>query len=101
MALHEQRERFREKFGRDPGQNEPVFFDPDAKEPAPYPKGKMETELLQAMRKAGTPPQIIYAFKKTGRLLTAQSEAPPHARKEWDDAIDEYFALEDQTTSKS
>jgi hypothetical protein len=26
---------FREKFGRDPGPDDPVFFDPDADEPTP------------------------------------------------------------------
>lgn len=30
-----QKEHFREKFGRDPGPEDPVFFDPDADEPRP------------------------------------------------------------------
>lgn len=34
-ALEGQRERLRKKFGRDPGPEDPVFFDPDA--PAPRP----------------------------------------------------------------
>lgn len=33
--LEGQRERFREKFGRDPGPEDPVFFDPDALESRP------------------------------------------------------------------
>lgn len=37
--LHElmerQARRFREKFGRDPGPKDPIFFDPDADEPRP------------------------------------------------------------------
>jgi hypothetical protein len=49
-----------------------VFFDPDAKEPVPWPLEKMEAELFEAMRKAGTPPQIIYAYKKTGGLLLTE-----------------------------
>jgi hypothetical protein len=32
-AMERQAERFREKFGRDPGSAEPIFFDPDADEP--------------------------------------------------------------------
>ena len=28
--LREQREAFRKKFGRDPGPNDPIFFDPEA-----------------------------------------------------------------------
>ena len=33
------------------------------------PENRMVAEVVEAMRKAGTPPQIVYAFKKTGRLL--------------------------------
>jgi hypothetical protein len=29
------RQRFRQKFGRDPGANDPVFFDPDSEAPVP------------------------------------------------------------------
>jgi hypothetical protein len=32
-ALFQHREAFRAKFGRDPGPNDPVFFDPDATDP--------------------------------------------------------------------
>src|SRR2546421_8029142 len=34
-AIEESRLAFREKFGRDPGSNDPVFFDRDADEPVP------------------------------------------------------------------
>jgi hypothetical protein len=93
-ALEGQRERFRAKFGRDWRPDDPIFFDPDADEPRQYPEERMKTELLEAMRKAGTPPEIIYAFKKTDLLLVEASDAPPHLRKEWNDAIAEYFELE-------
>jgi hypothetical protein len=36
-ALLEQRAAFVEKFGREPGPNDPVFFDPDADTPQPFP----------------------------------------------------------------
>src|SRR5215470_17590266 len=67
-----QRQRFREKFGRDWGPNDPVFFDPDATEPVPMSAVKLEAETVEAMRKAGTPPQIIYAYKRTGGLLLTE-----------------------------
>jgi len=35
--LEHQRDTFREKFGRDPGSGDPLFFDPDADEPRPLP----------------------------------------------------------------
>src|SRR5215813_9314450 len=97
-ALLQQREAFRAKFGRDPGPNDPVFFDPDAPEPVPMSAVTIEAETVEAMRKAGTPPQIIYAYKRTGGLLLREDmrEHWPQDRvKEWDDAIDEYFAIED------
>ena len=77
-----------------------MIFDPDAAEPTPYPENRMVAEVVEAMRKAGTPPQIVYAFKKTGRLLMEATDAPPHARKEWEDAIDEYFVLERQAKER-
>ena len=34
-GLNEQFRRFEEKFGRPPGQDDPIFFDPAADEPRP------------------------------------------------------------------
>jgi hypothetical protein len=96
--LEAQQRRFREKFGRDPGPHDPVFFDPDASEPVPMSAVKVQAETIEAMRKAGTPPQIIYAYKRTGGLLLREDMRehwPPDRAKEWDDAIDEYFAIEE------
>ena len=74
-----------------------MFFDPDAAEPGPMSGVKMQADILDAMRKAGTPPQIAYAYKKTGLLLTEdmRDQWPPDRVAEWDAAIDEYFAIED------
>lgn len=44
-----QRERFREKFGRDPGPHDPVFFDPDADEPKEMQPSPKTQELLDAV----------------------------------------------------
>jgi len=94
-ALEEQRQLFRQKFGRDWRAGDPVFFDPDKDEPTQWSEGKLTAGILEAMRKAGTPPQIIYAYRKTGRLLVeGMTQAEPAVWKEWNDAIDEYFALE-------
>jgi hypothetical protein len=55
----------------------------------------METvEQDETMHKTGMPPQIIYAYKKTGLLLMKDSPASPEEHKEWLDAIEEYFELE-------
>src|SRR4051812_30396502 len=94
--LKAQRQRFREKFGREMGPGDPVFFDPDAAEPRPMSGVKMQADILDAMRKAGTPPQIAYAYKKTGLIYVegASQNWPPGRVQEWHDAIDEYFAIE-------
>ena len=100
--LQKQLEAFRRKFGRDPGPNDPVFFDPDADTPQPISEEVLHRETPKALRLAGTPPQFIHAYAKTGYLLTAKTikTVPPEARAEWDAAIDEYFAMEDAASEE-
>ena len=95
-AVGRQRERFREKFGREMGPNDPVFFDADADVPTPMSMVKMEAETLEALRKSGAPPQIAYAYKKTGMLVMERTKRsiPKDRLKEWNAAIDEYFLIE-------
>jgi len=69
-AFQEQRKRFIEKFGREPNDTDPLFFDPDADTPQPYPEEKYNEELIDAMRKAGFDEGYINAYKKTGLLAT-------------------------------
>jgi site-specific recombinase XerD len=38
QAIQEQLRKFREKFGRDAGPEDPIFFDPDADTPQPISK---------------------------------------------------------------
>lgn len=47
-ALREQLERFREKFGREPGPQDPIFFDPDASEPTPLDEDRHKAILTEA-----------------------------------------------------
>jgi hypothetical protein len=94
-ALLRQMESFREKFGRDPGPTDPVFFDPNADEPQPMSFDTIEEELLDAMAAAGVDPALIYAFHKTGRIVseTNQHMLTRSELKEWNDAVEEYRAL--------
>ena len=94
QALMREREQFKEKFGRDWQPDDPIIFDPDSDVPQFYPEDRMRQELMEIMRKAGTPPEIIYAHKKTDLLLAEGVEVPEDRRREWDDAIAEYFELE-------
>jgi hypothetical protein len=69
-ALRRQGEAFKKKFGREPGPEDPVFFDPDADIPQPYPEEKMTQEMVTAMRRAGIDETRIYAYQKTGMMIT-------------------------------
>jgi len=100
--MQEQKRAFIAKFGREPGPGDPVFFDPDAATPTQMSPVQAEAEMLATLHKAGLPPEIIHAFRKTGLLgFGDQSAWPADRRKEWDDAIQEYRALTQSTPPES
>ena len=91
-ALAQQRQAFRARFGREPGPDDPVFFDPNASSPQPLPLGAAEAQIAIAMERMGADPAIVYAFKKTGVLLTDANyySVSSADRAAYDAAIDEY-----------
>jgi hypothetical protein len=95
-AIEGQLERFRQKFGRDPGPNDPIFFDPDADEPVQISGVRMQADILEALRKAGAPPEIAYAYRKTGLLSLGgdMSLWPKDHIEEWEAAVAEYHLIE-------
>lgn len=99
-ALEQQLRNFREKFGRDPGPGDPVFFDPDSDTPQPMTSKQIEEigqEINSAMGDAGIEPALIYAAQKTERFTPPSEEAydawSPEEKAEWQAAIDEYHAI--------
>jgi len=92
-GLLKQREAFVAKFGREPGPNDPVFFDPSKDTPTPI---DMEADVLAAMSAANLPPEFAYAFIKTGLLGLGKDKSgwPADRVREWNAAIDEYRAIE-------
>ena len=102
-AMRKQLKAFRKKFGRDPGPNDPVFFDPNSDVPKQMDPEEFDKVLMAALVKSGAPPEVIYAHKKTGRLgiRGAMDNWPEDARREWEEAIDEYFKLEDDAKKGS
>jgi hypothetical protein len=75
QAMNQQLQMFRQKFGRDPGPEDPIFFDPDADTPVPMPIEKMGAgwnEVLQKAGELGMDPAIIYAMRKTGAWLRSR-----------------------------
>ena len=97
MAIvQSQIQKFREKFGREPGPNDPLFFNPEALKPEPFRIDEFQEETEKAMVLAGIRPEIIYAFRKTGLVVTEDNygKLPKSAQVEWTLAMEEYFEME-------
>jgi hypothetical protein len=93
--LGQLKQAFIDKFGREPGAGDPILFDPDADEPRFFSDAliaEMEEVLFGAMNKAGFDPAVIYAYKKTGLLVTEKRKRllSRAEMKEWKEAINEY-----------
>jgi hypothetical protein len=94
-AIAKQKQLFRERFGREPGPDDPLFFDPDASIPQFLSDDSQETTwkiLLQAAAESGMPPAIVYAMNKTGRIVTEDNSQflTDAELQECNDAVDEY-----------
>jgi hypothetical protein len=97
-ALVKQLSAFRERFGRDPGPDDPVFFNPDEDTPEPVTSAQLDDldhKMIEAMVEVGIPADVIYAYKKIGRIVTQENEhlLSEQDREEWSDALDEYKRL--------
>src|SRR5215471_9492203 len=68
--IQKQQARFRQKFGREMGPNDPIFFDPDAETPELVDVDACKQAMIKIMANAGMPGHLIYAFQKTGRLVS-------------------------------
>ena len=69
-----------------------MFFDPDADTPQPFDHGKVEAEVTQAMAQAALGPAFIYAYRRTGLIVTEENEhlLTDEDRQAWRDALAEY-----------
>lgn len=94
--IQQQIDAFLAKFGRMPRPDEPLFFDPSKDGPAPMEADALRKDILDAMKIAGTPPEMVYAYTKTGLLLSSDfmETYPPDIVAEWNAALEEYFMLE-------
>ena len=87
--LNEMDEEFKRHFERPPRGNDALFL---AKHY--YSEDDVKRKTIEAMEKTGMDPAFIYAYRKTGYLLTETSKdrATGAAIKEWNDAVDEFDA---------
>ncbi|MPZ36174.1 MAG: hypothetical protein GEV13_35385 [Rhodospirillales bacterium] len=59
---------------------------------------KIKQEMIAVMRAADSPPHLIYAYERTGFLLSKEGyqSLSPEDKAEYDAAIEEYFAKDDK-----
>jgi hypothetical protein len=88
-GLKNQMEEFKRIFGREMRDDEPIFFRQSYLDTP----GEYNRRLVEAMNKANTRPELIYAYKKTGLIVSTENKKhiPVRDLEEWNDAIDEYF----------
>jgi hypothetical protein len=85
--LEEQRHKFRQQFGRDPGPDDLLFG-------AAPPLEHVEHQLVEAMKRAGIDPALIHAFEQTGLLVTEDNQhlIPALDLQAWHAAVAAYNA---------
>ena len=86
-AVAVQREEFIAKFGREPGPDDPIFFDLD--------EDKVRQDTADVMRAAGIAPALIYAYEETGLIVTQENRRliPDVELREFDAKVREYYDL--------
>jgi hypothetical protein len=91
QALEQLRQAFVAKHGPESGPHDLVFPD------LPHPE-HLEAMMVQDMKAAGLDPAFIYAFEKTGLLVTQHNQhlIPEKDLAEWDAAIEEYERKQQQ-----
>jgi hypothetical protein len=89
--IEHQREMFREKFGREIGPHDPIFFDPGAAEPRPLPP-IYPTALESLAVEAGVRPEVAHAIVKTGVFLMMENEHlyTDEDKADYQAAVEEY-----------
>jgi len=93
--IEAQRRLFEEKFGRPPGPDDPLFFDPDAGEPQLMSLLGVETAMVGMLEAAGISPAWIYAYQHTDGLLPRPDGGFTSERDsaQWHKAVNRYMNL--------
>jgi hypothetical protein len=92
--IEEQREHFKKVFGREPTPDDPFV-------PGVVSEKELEEATIEFLIKSGAPPEYIYAYQKTGLLVTEFNVnlIPDKDLEEWNSACRE-FILNGDTTSE-
>jgi hypothetical protein len=97
-AIAQQKQLFRQKFGREPEPEDPLFFDPDSTVPeflSVESQEKTWRALVQVAGESGMDPALVYGMNKTGRIVTEQNMwfLTDADIQEWNDAVDEFHQV--------
>lgn len=98
-ALENAQANFSNVFGRSPHEDDPVFL-------VKYLSSESDIirEMSEVMKNSEIRPELIYAFKRTKGLPVTEEtyeQLPTKDRRDWDEAIEEYFRLVEQGLSQS
>lgn len=87
-TVEEQARLFEEKFGRPPGPDDPLFFDPDAEEPSELSVEQVAAAAEEAYRSMGLSDYTIRAMRlaETDPPVTGRYEDPEQQR-DWEQAL--------------
>jgi hypothetical protein len=72
--LREQHDAFVAKFGREPGPDDPLFFDATKDVPTPFDEEAGFAEIREAVLAAGVDPAYIDAWHEVGYLITEDNQ---------------------------
>jgi hypothetical protein len=75
-VMEQAAQRFRAKFGREMGPDDPVLFDPDADEPVPIDEQKMVAEVREQAERMADPVMRAHmlAFAEGGYMVTEMNQ---------------------------
>jgi hypothetical protein len=70
----------------------PFSLTPMPMTPVPLSDDKYERMMIEAMAEVGISQAMIFAFKRTGRIVAERNKhlLTPEELREWNDAVDEY-----------
>lgn len=94
--IERQKACFREKFGREIGPTDPIFFDSSADVPRMIDREVLDEKFLKVLRAANLPPALVHAAMRTGMFVTDGNLHlwSEEDLDEWQAAVDEYHELQ-------
>lgn len=92
-TMRAQRQAFITKFGRGPGPDDPVFFDPAADEPRPIGEDAINDGIFAAFQQAGLDTAYAEAWRELGYLVTEMNRHTftAHEIEAWNEAVERYM----------